>query len=248
MSRDTVSILSGTRDELGDVTVGVGNIFEREERPGGLSCVLALPDRQVVLVEGDAVDIGTSRYRLLRFDIEPHGRRAVFERINLEGAPSATPRRSLSTIAEERNFQSLALVHPMPAADLARAVRFSTSEALALLGPEIGPVVDWTESRTEQTHREWNGGELGPNTLVRWAANFAAASVSVEASVSLEIVRWSPDDVLREEVFAFWRNGQRTASLSARSQGTGAIGAASVSGLDGEAMATLVAALALLRA
>ncbi|MGE0502987.1 MAG: hypothetical protein AB7I79_20165 [Rhizobiaceae bacterium] len=113
-------------------------------------------------------------------------------------------------------------VPPITAASLAKLLRESTPAILAALsGEPPGGTPRWRfESRDEIT-KEWNGGEVGPSTHAVWT--FEAGAASAEATVRLDTIRWSPDEVYRMEVSGHWRTAGRGVSLFARGEGLAAI-------------------------
>ena len=213
MTSETITILSATRSELAGVTVGVGNIFERRERPGGWSCQLVLPDWTLIMAVGDDVDIAGSRFRLVAFEEGKTGRAAVFERFE------DPPRRSLSALVDGR-MEIVYLPEPLSASPLAKRLRELSPRILAALGPAAPVQLAWQSSSRDEIHREWNGGTVGPSTMTQWKARADDIEPGpVEANVSLDIVRWSPDEVYRTEIAAHWRSGAVSMSLSGRAEG-----------------------------
>lgn len=224
MAAETIRILSATRSELAGMSVGVGNIFERPDHPRGWSCQLVLPDRTLVVGIGDEVDIAGARFRLAGFDEGRAGRAAVFERIE------APPRRSLSTLVDGR-LEVVDLPEAMSATTLAKRLRDASPDVLEAIGQLRAPPLEWRKTSRDETHREWNGGTLGPSRLTRWTATFGDGR-AMEASVSLDVIRWSPDEVHRTEVAGFWRYADRSGSLFARADGTAPVEAVRLIGLD----------------
>jgi hypothetical protein len=204
VARADVSILSGTRSELGGVDVGLANVFERPARPGVLTCLLALPDRDVVLGEGDVVEVGGASYRLVGFEPHRTGTHAAIFR-----PEPAAPTPAVSATAQP------VILHSAP---LASALRAATDEILAALGGATPAAVGWNHDSQSVMHREWNGAEFGPTVTERWTAAFDASdSKRVEASVTLEDIRYTPEFPWRVDVSGYWRVGDERASLLVRS-------------------------------
>lgn len=235
MAAETIRILSATRSELGGVSVGVGNIFERPELPGRWSCALALPGRTIVMSPGDVVTVGSASYRLSAFEDGAAGRVAVFEHID------AAPRRSLAELAGESHHVAT-LPEPVPAARLAESMRAASPAVLAAMGAAMPARVVWATEGRDETHRDWNGGTLGSSRLTRWTGTVECGQ-AIEASISLDIIRWSPDEVYRTEVAGFWRHADRSGSLFARAEGTAPVEAVRLIGFDKTERAVLLDAL-----
>jgi hypothetical protein len=206
MAEETVTILSGTRSELGGVEVGVANVFERPERAAGLSCLLLFAGKQMVLAPGDDVELGTVRARLLRFEDDRAGISAVFSLL-----PDDRARLREEPLRSEFSFS------PLAAFELAERLRRATPGILRALGSPAASL-DWTSASTDRYDREWNGGEIGPSTQTRSVAQCPA---NCEASVTVDVIRWSPQDVQKTELYAHWRFDSVSAGLFSGSEGEG---------------------------
>lgn len=215
---DTTEILSGTRDELGSVAVGLANVYERPERPGRLSGLL-LPDGEEpqIVAEGDEIALAGQRFRLE--SIRQHRTGAylfVFRRLQ----DAAAPRKSPSLSEARISLQS----HAIPAVAphrLAGSLRDVTPYLLSTLGAKPPELLDWRVESRESWSTQWNGERLGPSTHRDHHARFAGDGRRVEAGVRHEIIRWSEWQVARSDVSGFWRLDDATLSLFAHCDGRG---------------------------
>ncbi len=99
---------------------------------------------------------------------------------------------------------------------LAGMLRDATRSILNGLGVDPGDVPEWRFETHDETDIEWNGSRAGPSTYAVW--RLVAASDSVQAEVRNDTIRWSPHEVHRSEVAAFWKVGERSASMFARAE------------------------------
>lgn len=198
----TITILSGTRDELGGVELGIANVYERKERPGTLSAQLVLPDGEILIAPGDELSLGGSAFRLDA--ITPHttgGHDFTFTRI----APEPEPPKTRESVA-----------HPIPVVspdDLYRRLHTISDEILRLLAPDkdLPPISGWTKTSTEETFTEWNGARSGPSTHYRAVASFKGeVDEGTEATLRLDLIRYDPNEIYRHEISGSWSvDGQR---------------------------------------
>ena len=204
-----ITIRTGTRDELGGIEIGLVNVFERVERPGRLSVQLVLPDRDVILAVGDDVAVGGRAYRLVVLTPARGAYEVTFEEV--PPAPASIPQ-------EAGNLA----IPPVGAGELRALLRQLTPAILDhLAGGEAVPSLrDWTSETTQTTHTEWNGGLIGPNTHHIDRAQFAVVGeVGVEASITLDEIRYEPSEIYRREVSAYWRYGEAHAHIFLRAEG-----------------------------
>ena len=114
------------------------------------------------------------------------------------------------------------VAHPIPpvaAHELAALLKELTPSILGeLSGGAAIPVAEWTSEARDRMHREWNGGETGPVSVTRHVAVFIRG-VAAEASVTVEDIRFAPDELYRREVSAYWRSGEASAHVFLRSEG-----------------------------
>lgn len=203
---DVFTIRTGTRDELAGVDIGFVNVFERDDRPGQLSVQLVLPDRNVIVAVGDAVEVGGEQFRLLALTADEGAYLVQIEQV-AQGAPPPP---------------SVLPIPPVQAADLGRVLRGLTPTILRHLsgGAPVPDLLEWQTESRQTTHREWNGGEIGPNTSVRGSACFGPSQgVRVESSVTLDDLRYHPSEIYRREISAFWRIGEASAHIFLRAEG-----------------------------
>lgn len=243
---DTIDILSGTRDELGTVEVAIANVYERPERPGGLSGLLILgEDDRRVIAAGDEIGLAGGVFRLEA--IRPHrsgGHLFVFLPLPPAVAPAA-PRRALADLRPAFASHAIPAVSP---GRLARLLRDFTPLLLAGLGETPPTPEGWEKESRESWSTQWNGERLGPSTHLLRQARFAAGPRRVEASVRHEIIRWSERSVARSDVTGFWRLDETTLSLFAHSSGReeseGPVESVSSDDLSATALERLRAAIA----
>lgn len=225
MPAAAATILSGTRDELGGVDIGIANVYERDERPGVLSLLLVTPDGQHILAAGDSINLGGRRFTLRSLELQSGGAyRCGFEEI--AGTLAEAPATPSTTIP----------LSPQQPSALVATLRVRSERLLAALGWPAGSPVDWEHSARDTYHREWNGEETGPITNLAWTARLAGA----EARIGLDLVRYNPDQLYRADINGFWKAGERHASLFARADGDADLTEAIASG-DIEAITAILA-------
>lgn len=203
-----ITIRSGTRDELGGVEVGLVNIYERAERPGRLSVELVLEDGGIILAAGDEVTLGGRMFRLLELVGDRGAYLVRFETV--EPVPSPLPAMH-------------GLEIPSVSAEHLRGILRGLSPAIMqhLAGERDAPeLLGWTHESKQATHKEWNGGDIGPNSSHLDRAQFASGSgITVEANIVLEEIRFDPAEIYRREVSAFWRVNDAKAHIFLRAEG-----------------------------
>jgi hypothetical protein len=208
---ESITIRTGTRDELGGVEIGFVNVYERAERPGELSVQLVLSDRNVIVAVGDEIALGGFRFRLLALTPDRGAYAVRLERVEPEPEPAPVPPAA----------PRLA-IPPVSAAELRKALHLATPAILRHLasGGSVPQVMDWQRETSQTTHTEWNGGEIGPNTSQHDQAVFGAGGDEfIEARITVEALRYDPSEIYRREVSAFWRFGAATAHIFLRAEG-----------------------------
>lgn len=211
MNQETI-ILSGTRDELGGVEVGIVNVYRRAEKPEVLSAQLVLPEGEQLIGVGDVIALGGQRIRLTA--ITPHCTGAYNFHFTLMTAkpPTSFPRstvRPIPTVAVSDFIKHLRMITPQI---LQRLAADSTTFEIA----------DWEETSNDSTSTEWNGMQIGPSTHRRAQARFTdtKSEMNVEASIQHDIIRYDPSEIYRQEVSGWWKVGDRSAHMFVRSEGT----------------------------
>lgn len=206
---ESITIRTGTRDELAGVEIGFVNVYERAERPGELSVQLVLPDRNVIVAVGDDIVLGGSRFRLLALTPDRGAYAVRLEPVEPEPVPVPPEPPRLA-------------IPPVSAAELRKALHVATPAILSHLagGVSVPQVTDWQRESRQTMHTEWNGGEIGPNTSQRDHALFEAGTAeAIQATITLEELRYNPSEIYRREVSAFWRFGAATAHIFLRAEG-----------------------------
>jgi hypothetical protein len=205
---EPVTIRTGTRDELNGVDVGFVNVFERDERPGVTSVMLVLPDRQVVLTAGDAFEVDGAAFRL--------------EAIEQVSGAYAVKLLSLSAPSVRPPIETNLPLAPVAAHALRALLKQLTPAILGVLarGGPVPALVQWIADSSQSFHTEWTGAQLGPNSTSRDSAAFdPSVGVQVEATITIEEIRYSPDELYRREVSAFWRLDDVNAHVFLRAEG-----------------------------
>ncbi len=132
-------------------------------------------------------------------------------------------------------------IPPRSGHTLGKQCRDLTVDVLAALGADGVAVDGWDTESNDSYTSSWPGEQLGPTTRTVHTARLGGAG-DVSASVAVETIRWSPDDVTFVEVSARWRVGEARASVWARGQKTAPVESAAIHG-DGTAHGLLLAAL-----
>jgi hypothetical protein len=209
---ELIVIPAGIPEELGGADVVFSNVFVREERPGTLSVLLLHAETRTLLAPGDRFELGAKTYRLEA--IEERGERyaVVVARLD-EAAPILRPGRS-----EPTSF----VIPPIRAHDLGTLLRSLSPTILArLAGDAKAPAIaSWTREARDSMNTEWNGEQVGPITTTRHVARFSVDGAT-EASVDVIDIRYQPEEIVRQEVSAYWRTGGAKASIFLRAEGTG---------------------------
>jgi len=207
---NVITIQSGTRDELAGVDVGLANVYERPERPGELSILLVLPDRDLVMAVGDEITLAGRIFRLEAISPKGTGYQAHFLERLTDPVVDPTPTKAVLAIPP---------VTPHRLVDLLKAQSAAILDVLAD-GAQVPPISAWRSESRQSVHREWNGGEIGPNSHFHHVALFDdVGEAPVEARISREDIRYDPNEIYRREVSAFWRAGDATAHIFLRAEG-----------------------------
>ncbi len=223
-----ISILSGTRDELGGVELGIVNVYARDEKPGGLSGQLVLEGGDQIIGIGDKLRLGGKKFRLL--EIEAHRTGAhVFHFEDMAEVPVSDPAKS-----------SASPIPPVSAAALESHLKKITPDILGLLGGGRFEITAWKTSSTDSMTTEWNGMQSGPSTHVMQVAVFSSeAHDATECTLRRDTIRYDPHEIYRQEVSAFWRVADKSAHVFARGEGEQPISEIWASDLPGPVLALI---------
>jgi hypothetical protein len=173
-----------------------------------LSAILVLPDRDQIVIAGSHITLSGQTFVLSEFREHKTGSyQAVFEPIAPVSAASTWPPRAsipIPTIDSQR---------------LINVLREITPEVLRLLnhGDADLPPLTTTTQCSDSMVKDWNGGEVGPNSTKLWLMN--SDDTSVEVRLCHETIRWNADEVYHQEVSAYWRVGNKRVNVFGRGEG-----------------------------
>lgn len=205
-----IIILSGTRDELGGVEIGIVNVYRRPERPGGLSAQLVLPEREQVIGVGDLIDLGGQQFRLSA--IVPHRTGAYKFHFRQEAPEPSTPERRSTARA----------IPPISVTQLIRHLRQVSPQILGALATDgaVFEIANWSENSKDSMTTEWNGMQSGPSTHRTFGAHLTGGHADAsEASIQHDILRYDPSEIYRQEVSGWWKLGNRHVHIFVRCEG-----------------------------
>lgn len=205
-----------TVDELDGVEVKFVNVYLRDDKPGGLSVLLILPDSELVLAPGDDFSIGERSYRIT--SIEP-GKSGFYE-IEVDAETRSSADKDLSV---DNGPVQVELPEGTGSADLVRALKSigqTIIDGLIDEGAAPPQLMGWEQSQSESISKDWTGEEWGPSRHFLYSGQFDDADMArfgrLEVRVSHDDIRYNRNEPYRYEVSGWWCVNKRSAHIFAR--------------------------------